>query len=122
MVQVKRVYEAPAAKDGFRVLVDRLWPRGVSKERAALDGWLKEVAPSPGLRIWFGHDPVKFQEFSERYRDELSHNPAVAELTQLAKQHKNLTLLYAAKDPGVNHARVLEKFIQDEIEGSRPKS
>jgi len=115
MIQVKRIYDTPTDKDGFRILVDRLWPRGVSKERAALDTWLKDVAPSPGLRTWFSHDPEKFEEFSERYRDELVHNPATSKLIKLSKKHKALTLLYAAKDPIINHACVLWKFMQEKI-------
>lgn len=113
MIHVKRIYDTPVAEDGFRVLVDRLWPRGVSKERAALDVWLKEVAPSSGLRTWFSHDPAKFEEFSGRYYDELVHNPATTKLIKLTKQHKTITLLYAAKDPAINHARVLREFLQD---------
>jgi uncharacterized protein YeaO (DUF488 family) len=112
MIQIKRIYDPPAIEDGFRVLVDRLWPRGVSKERAALDKWLKEIAPSPELRIWFGHEPAKFKEFAKRYNTELSHNPATAEVMQLVKQHKTLTLLYAARNPAVNHALILQKFLQ----------
>jgi uncharacterized protein YeaO (DUF488 family) len=114
MIRIKRIYEEPAASDGERVLVDRLWPRGVSKERAALDLWLKEVAPSPRLRTWFGHKPERFKEFSEKYREELQSNAAVAELKKLAEDHRNVTLLYAAKDPAINHAAVLLGFLQDE--------
>jgi uncharacterized protein YeaO (DUF488 family) len=117
VIQIKRIYDTPTDKDGFRILVDRLWPRGVSKERAAIDIWLKEVAPSPGLRTWFSHDPAKFEEFSERYRDELVHNPATNKLIELTKQHKALTLLYAAKDPAINHACVLCKFMQEKMNG-----
>jgi len=120
MIHVKRIYDTPTDEDGFRVLVDRLWPRGVSKERAALDAWFKVVAPSPGLRTWFSHDPAKFQEFSGRYCDELAQNPATTELVKLTEQHKTLTLLYAAKDPAINHACILRKFLQEEINGSRP--
>ena len=120
MIHVKRIYEAPSDEDGFRVLVDRLWPRGVSKERAAIDVWLKQVAPSAGLRTWFSHDPSKFQEFFGLYCDELAQNPATTGLIKLTKQHKNITLLYAAKDPIINHARVLLNFLQDKINGSRP--
>lgn len=93
------------------MLVDRLWPRGVSKERAALDEWLKEVSPSPELRVWFNHDPEKFTEFSKRYKEELRHNPAVDELRKIVGAHKTVTLLYGAKDPRVNHAVVLRDFL-----------
>lgn len=111
MVQIKRIYDAPAESDGYRVLVDRLWPRGVAKERAAIDSWMKDVAPSPELRIWFGHDPAKFAEFREHYQTELAQNPAVAELRKLAKNNKTVTLLYGAKDPKINHATVLLDFL-----------
>ena len=112
MTQIKRVYDEPAASDGFRVLVDRLWPRGVSKERVALDLWLKEVAPSPELREWFGHKPERFAEFTQKYNTELAKNPAVQELQQLAADNPRLTLLYGAKDPAVNHAVVLQHFLE----------
>jgi len=110
MWQIKRIYDEPKASDGMRVLVDRLWPRGVSKEQAALDLWLKEIAPSPELRTWFGHRADRFDEFSARYSDELSRNPAVAQLEELAVRH-TVTLLYAAKDPDINHAVVLRGFL-----------
>lgn len=108
---IKRIYEEPATQDGYRVLVDRLWPRGVSKERAALDKWLKDVAPSPELRAWFGHRPERFKEFSARYETELESNPAVKELQSIIRDNKNVTLLYAAHDPAVNHAAVLLAYL-----------
>lgn len=111
-IQTKRIYDEPAASDGFRVLVDRLWPRGISKERAALDLWLKEVAPSPELRMWFGHKSERFAAFGERYCTELARNTAVETLQQLVAGHERLTLLYGAKDPAVNHAVVLQQFLQ----------
>ena len=111
MFQIKRIYDEPAADDGARVLVDRLWPRGVSKEQAALDMWLKDAAPSPDLRVWFDHQSERFAEFSEKYREELAGNPAVGELRALAAQHSVVTLLYAAKDPAVNHAIVLQEYL-----------
>ena len=110
-MQLKRVYEAPAPADGYRVLVDRLWPRGVTRERAELDLWLKEIAPSPGLRTWWDHDPLRLTEFSERYRAELAENPAVDELRNLVATHPVTTLLYGAHDPDVNHAAVLRDFL-----------
>jgi uncharacterized protein YeaO (DUF488 family) len=106
----KRIYDEPSEDDGYRVLVDRLWPRGVSKERAALDLWLKDIAPSPQLREWFNHEPGRFDEFRTRYKRELKINPAAAELKKLAKKHKTITLLYAARDPAVNHAVVLRSY------------
>ena len=110
-IKIKRIYDEPAKDDGLRLLVDRLWPRGVSKERAALDDWIKEIAPTSELRVWFDHDPKKFQEFTAKYNVELAANPAVAQLRAKMKDHKNVTLLYAAKDPSVNHAAVLKNFL-----------
>ena len=107
---IKRIYEEPA-DDGCRVLVDRLWPRGVSKERAQLELWLKDVAPSPPLRQEFAHMQERFEDFRARYEDELAGNPAVDQLVQLAAKHGKVTLLYAARDPEVNHARVLLEFL-----------
>lgn len=115
MFQIKRIYDEPEAGDGTRVLVDRLWPRGVSKERAALDLWLKEIAPSAELRQWFGHKPERFAEFTARYIDELSHNPAAVTLEQLGRQTQRITLLYAAKDPIINHAAVLRQFLEKKL-------
>lgn len=110
-VSIKRIYDEPAASDGYRILVDRLWPRGVSKIEAALDLWLRDIAPSPDLRTWFSHDPAKFTEFSVLYTNELEHNPAVTELHKIIAEHPQVTLLYGAKDPQVNHAVVLRDFL-----------
>lgn len=111
-VQIKRVYEEPAPTDGYRVLVDRLWPRGVSKDRAKLDLWLKEVAPSSELREWFGHVPERFTEFSKKYEAELTNNPAAAQLKTIVKEHDDVTLLYSAHDPVNNQAQVLLKYLR----------
>lgn len=113
MFKIKRVYEVPAAGDGYRVLVDRLWPRGMTKERAAMDYWLKDIAPSTELRKWFAHDPAKFHEFSVRYASELAHNPGVKTLLRLNDEHANVTLVYAAKDTQINHAIVLKDFLSN---------
>ena len=113
-VQRKRVYDPAEEADGFRVLVDRLWPRGVTKERAAVDLWLKDVAPSAELRADWHHNPGRFDEFAGRYRVELEHNPATAELQELIAGHPTVTLLYGAKDPESNHARVLQDFLASE--------
>src|SRR5580658_9086663 len=103
MIKLKRVYENPSRDDGFRILVDRLWPRGLTKERAAVDLWLKEVAPSTELRKSFGHDPVKWKEFQDRYRKELmEQRDAVKLLSLKSKEHPTTTLVYAAKDPAHN--------------------
>jgi len=111
MFQVKRVYEDPSADDGFRVLVDRLWPRGLSKERARLDLWMKEVAPTTQLRTWFAHDPQKFAEFTRRYRDELDENPDVDVLRALGAEHDPVCLLYSAHDATANQAIVLRDYL-----------
>lgn len=111
--RIKRIYDDPADDDGCRVLVDRLWPRGVTKERAGLELWLKDIAPSPPLRQEFAHMQERFADFRAQYEDELENNPAVEQLLDLAARHKRVTLLYAAKDPEVNHARVLLEFLQD---------
>lgn len=108
---IKRVYDAPADDDGCRVLVDRLWPRGVSKERAGLDLWLKEVAPSEPLRKEFAHMQERFAAFRTAYEAELEGNPAVQTLHSLAAEHGQVTLLYGARDPQTNHARVLLEFL-----------
>ena len=110
-IRIKRAYVEADPADGIRVLVDRLWPRGLSKERAHLDEWFKDIAPSPGLRRWFDHDPALLQEFSRRYRAELHNNPAaVAHMQELAAQGP-LTLVYAARDPRCNHAQVLADYL-----------
>ncbi|QWV99466.1 DUF488 domain-containing protein [Geomonas nitrogeniifigens] len=115
MVRLKRIYDEPAAQDGVRVLVDRLWPRGLSKEKAHLDRWEKELAPSDELRRWFGHDPEKWQEFRERYRLELEGAGEGARLKELARlcARGTVTLLYAAKDEEHNNAVVLKELLED---------
>ena len=115
-VDIKRVYEQAADEDGVRILVDRLWPRGVSKERAALSGWLKDVAPSPDLRRWWHHDPDRFEDFARRYRTELDDNPALEDLLSIVREHDRTTLVYAAKDPAVNHALILRDYIRQALE------
>ncbi len=111
--QIKRIYERPSEDDGYRVLTDRLWPRGVSKEDAQLDKWAKEIAPSPELRKWFDHEPDRFEEFRKRYKSELSaKNELLSNLKDMATE-QTVTLLYAAKDETHNHAIVLKEFIED---------
>ena len=111
MIRIKRIYDPPASEDGRRVLVDRLWPRGVAKDAARLDDWLKEIAPSDELRKWFGHDPAKWEEFRGRYRTELqSHAETLATLRAAAKKG-TITLLYAAKDEEHNNAVVLKELL-----------
>jgi uncharacterized protein YeaO (DUF488 family) len=115
MLTVKRIYEPPARDDGFRVLVDRLWPRGVSKERASIDLWLKDVAPSTELRRWFHQSTSDgaeiFDEFRARYERELDVNPAVDELRALAREHPHVTLLVGARDPELNNGHVLADYL-----------
>jgi uncharacterized protein YeaO (DUF488 family) len=109
-VQLKRAYDPPGENDGRRVLVDRLWPRGVSKDKAAIDLWLKEVAPTSELRRWFGHRPERWPEFRTRYLDELRSNPAVDELRAISESGP-VTLVYGAKDREHNDAVVLAEFL-----------
>jgi uncharacterized protein YeaO (DUF488 family) len=109
--QIKRVYESAKPSDGTRVLVDRLWPRGIKKADSQLDYWMKDVAPSTELRLWFDHDPARFDEFRRRYAAELTRNQSVAELRKLGKGSQ-VTLLYAARDPEVNHALVLQSLLK----------
>ena len=119
-VELKRAYEEADANDGTRVLVDRLWPRGLSKERARVDAWLKEVAPSDELRRWFGHDPDKFAEFRKRYEAELaseSGKEAMAKLRELVKRG-HVTLLFAARNMEHNNAVVLRDVLMKSIEVS----
>ena len=116
-LKMKRIYEPPTEKDGFRILVDRLWPRGVKKEVAQLDAWLKDSAPSPDLRKWFDHNPEKFNAFKERYEEELLTNPptaaAVAEILKQLEE-TDVTLVYAARDPEINHVVVLRDFVESQ--------
>jgi uncharacterized protein YeaO (DUF488 family) len=114
-VHAAHVYDQPAADDGRRVLVDRLWPRGLSKARARLDGWCKQVAPSAELRTWYGHDPDLFSEFAQRYRAELAgadRCSALADLVEIAGNH-SLTLLTAVREIEISHAAVLVKVISE---------
>lgn len=108
MIRIKRIYDQLGDDDGYRILIDRLWPRGISKEYAHVDLWLKEIAPSTGLRKWFQHDPAKWEEFGERYRKELSgEKEQLNRIKELEKKHKQVTLLYAGKDEAHTHALVL---------------
>src|SRR5487761_205218 len=112
MLKLKRIYEAPEPSDGCRILVDRVWPRGVSKERAEIALWLKEIAPSAGLRKWFGHDPKRWPEFQKRYRRELQDKTDLAaRIRQLEKEHRVVTLLFGARDEERNQAVVLRDFL-----------
>jgi uncharacterized protein YeaO (DUF488 family) len=112
MIFVRRIYEPATSQDGRRFLVDRLWPRGVSKEKAHLDDWLKEVAPSDPLRRWFAHDASKWEEFQKRYAAELRKRPGVWKPLAVAAQRGNVTLLFAARDPQHNNATALKAFLE----------
>jgi uncharacterized protein YeaO (DUF488 family) len=110
-IKIKRAYERPSVEDGTRILVDRLWPRGLTKAKASVDLWLKDIAPSTELRKWFGHDPGKWTEFKTRYRTELKKNAGqVAILKRKIKEGK-VTLIYGAKDEAHNEAAVLKAFL-----------
>jgi uncharacterized protein YeaO (DUF488 family) len=111
-VRIKRAYEPPTASDGYRVLIDRIWPRGVTREEAHLDEWARELAPSSELRRWFSHDPAKFDRFRRRYRDELAdHEDKLRELRRRARRGP-LTLVYSARDTEHNDAVVLAELLR----------
>jgi len=111
-VRIKRVYDEPHPADGFRVLVDRLWPRGIKKDNAVFDVWMRELAPSTELRKWFHQNPARWNEFRTRYRDELLERASDLEALRQRAGRQRLTLIYAARDPKVNHAAVLEEIIR----------
>lgn len=115
-IQIKRVYAPPAGGDGLRILVDRVWPRGLSKGKAAIDLWAKDVAPTTALRQWFGHKPERWAEFRKRYRMELKTNPALEELAHLVK-NRRVTLLFGAKDETHNQAAVLAEILNNRNAG-----
>ncbi len=110
-IRVRRIYTAAASDDGKRVLVDRVWPRGMSKERAALDLWLKDIGPSDALRHWFGHEPARYPEFRDRYFHELDSNPAVVQQLCDLADRGDVTLLYSAHDEAHNQAVVLAEYL-----------
>lgn len=118
MIQVKKVHDKPLNEDGYRVLVDRLWPRGLSKEKAKVDLWLKEIAPSKELRKWFGHDPHRWDEFKRRYFKELGDKPdsvkkLLNEIERGLEKKGAVTLVFAAKDEEYNNAVALKEYIRD---------
>ena len=122
MVLIKRAYGEPARSDGYRVLVDRLWPRGVRKDALRLDLWAREVAPTPALRKWFGHDPARFRDFARRYHAALRHEPARSLLADLERRaaHGPVTLVYGARDEEHNGAAVLRDAIEDSLRSHAP--
>ncbi len=111
-IKIKRVYEAPEKDDGFRILVDRVWPRGMTREKAAVDLWLKEIAPTNELRKWFGHDPKKYKEFKKRYEKELKENKEAIDTVKAHLKKETVTLVYGAKDEEHNQAVVLQEFLK----------
>lgn len=112
MIKLKRVYEPPSPQDGLRVLVDRLWPRGLTKERAAVDVWAKDVAPSTQLRKWFGHDPARWRQFQIRYRKELAENVETFQQLKQKCAGQDVTLLYGARDVQHNEAVVVKRILE----------
>ncbi len=120
---IKHANEPANAADGARILIDRLWPRGQTKEKLQLTAWVKDIAPSTGLRKWFGHDPDKWEEFRKRYRAELDTNPdAVAELQALLKEHPNATLLFMAHDAEHCNATVLAEYLREHAPRARKRA
>ena len=124
MLKVKRAYEKKETSDGKRILVDRLWPRGLRTEDAGVDEWLKELSPSDELRRWFNHDPEKWEEFKRRYRKELSSPGKQELLERIAKEaaHSDITLVYGARETECNNARVLEEIINEAMKHSLAKT
>ena len=112
MIKTKRIYEKYSQDDGFRILIDRLWPRGMSKSDAKIDLWLKEIAPTNGLRKWFSHDPKKWESFKKKYNEELKQNKSLLDVIKsLEKEHKTVTLVFSAKDELHNNAIALHKVL-----------
>lgn len=111
MVKIKRIYDKPSESDGFRVYIDRLWPRGLTKEKAKIDLWFKDIAPTTELRKWFSHDPYKWQEFQKLYCDELLANKSRKDFVSTLAQHENVTILYSAHDTEHNNAVVIQKLL-----------
>jgi uncharacterized protein YeaO (DUF488 family) len=114
VIKLKRAYEASAPDDGFRILVDRLWPRGVSKRSARIDLWLKEIAPTAALRKWFGHDPAKWTKFRDRYFRELDKNPEAREQLMEHVRHGTVTFVYGARDEEHNDAVALKEYLESQ--------
>lgn len=112
MIKLKRAYDEPASSDGARVLVERLWPRGVRKEALRLDAWLKDLAPGTELRRWFGHDPKKWQEFRRRYFTELDGRPEAVRAIREQARHGTVTLVYSTHDPEFNNAVALKEYLE----------
>lgn len=116
MILTKRAYDPPSPDDGARLLVDRLWPRGINRQALKLDGWLKDVAPSDGLRRWFGHDPARWEEFCRLYHDELNGKPEIWQPIMAVAWKGNVTLLYGARDRDHNNALALKLYLEMHLE------
>lgn len=114
-INIKRIYEPYSTGDGYRILVDRLWPRGMKKEDARIDKWLKEIAPSTGLRKWFNHEPEKWDQFRQKYHAELDKSTALDELLTDLRTHQVVTFLFSSKEEKHNHAIVLKQFAADHL-------
>ena len=113
MLKLKRIYDGAEPLDGYRILVDRIWPRGMSKQKAGVDLWLKEIAPSDALRKWFAHDPERWMEFQRRYRGELRKQKALTDgVKELEKKHRTVTLIYSARDERHNQAVALRAYLK----------
>jgi uncharacterized protein YeaO (DUF488 family) len=112
VLRLKRAYDPASDDDGYRVLIERLWPRGITKEKAALDLWMKDIAPSSELRKWFGHDPQKWDEFQRRYWEELGKNQGLADELKRRAAHETVTLVYGSRDERHNAAVALKKFLE----------
>jgi uncharacterized protein YeaO (DUF488 family) len=117
MIKIKRVYDAPSKEDGFRILIDRLWPRGISKGKAGIDLWLREIAPSDDLRRWFSHDPKKWEELKIRYEKELKEKRELLEkIVRIEKEKGMVTLLYSARDEDHNNAVALSIILKKDVD------
>ena len=116
VIKTKRIYEEPSPDDGVRILVDRLWPRGIRRAEAQVDRWLKDIGPSTALRKWFGHDPARWDEFKRRYFDELDQKPAGVKELRTTAAKKKITLLFGARDRRYNNAVCLREYLESQVE------
>jgi uncharacterized protein YeaO (DUF488 family) len=121
MIKIKRIYESPSAGDGFRVLVDRLWPRGLSREKAKVNLWLREISPSNELRKWYGHEPAKWDEFKKRYAQEIEGRGEELDLLLKRARGGTVTFLFSSKEEKLNNAQALKEFLEKEWEGKTQK-
>ena len=115
MIKIKRIYEAPSAGDGFRILVDRLWPRGLTKEKARVDLWLRDISPSNELRKWYGHDPDKWTEFKKKYLEEIEKKEEEFDLLRKKAREGTVTFLFSSKEEKLNNAAALKEFVERKL-------